>query len=39
MIQGEGAFVEAAQDYDGFERAMRRKLLRELGVIEMSAAP
>ena len=39
VIQGEGAFVEAAQDYDDFERAMRRKLLRELGVIEMSAAP
>ena len=39
VIQGQGAFVEVAQDYDGFERAMRRKLLRELGVIEMSAAP
>lgn len=37
VIQGPGAFVEAAQDYEGFERAMRRKLLRELGVIEMSA--
>lgn len=39
VIQGDGAFVEAARDYDGFERAMRRKLLRELGVMEMSAAP
>jgi hypothetical protein len=39
VIQGPGAFVEVAQDYDGFERAMRRKLLRELGVIEMSATP
>jgi len=36
VIQGPGAFVESAEDYDGFERAMRRKLLRELGVIEMS---
>lgn len=39
VIQGPGAFVEMAQDYGGFERAMRRKLLRELGVMEMSAAP
>jgi hypothetical protein len=38
VIQGPGAFVEAAADYAGFERAMRRKLLRELGVIEMSGA-
>ena len=37
VIQGPGAFVEAADDYEDFERAMRRKLLRELGVIEMSA--
>ena len=36
VIQGPGAFVESAEDYAGFERAMRRKLLRELGVIEMS---
>jgi Protein of unknown function (DUF1194) len=39
VIQGPGAFVEAALDYQGFERAMRRKLLRELGVIEMSGGP
>ena len=39
VIQGPGAFVESAEDYDGFERAMRRKLLRELGVIEMSDGP
>ena len=39
VIQGPGAFVESAQDYAGFERAMRRKLLRELGVIEMSDGP
>lgn len=36
VIQGPGAFVEVATDYEDFERAMRRKLLRELGVIEMS---
>ena len=36
VIQGPGAFVEVAADYADFERAMRRKLLRELGVIEMS---
>jgi hypothetical protein len=39
VIQGPGAFVEVAADYADFERAMRRKLLRELGVIEMSGAP
>ena len=39
VIQGPGAFVESAEDYAGFERAMRRKLLRELGVIEMSDGP
>lgn len=36
VIHGPGAFVEVAADYEDFERAMRRKLLRELGVIEMS---
>jgi hypothetical protein len=39
VIQGPGAFVEVAADYADFERAMRRKLLRELGVIEMSGGP
>jgi hypothetical protein len=39
VIQGPGAFVEVAADYADFERAMRRKLLRELGVIEMSGSP
>lgn len=38
VVQGPGAFVEITNDYDGFETAMRRKLLRELGVIEMSDA-
>ena len=36
VIQGPGAFVEVANDYADFEKAMRRKLLRELGVIEVS---
>jgi hypothetical protein len=36
VIQGPGAFVEQADDYSDFETAMRRKLLRELGVMEMS---
>jgi Protein of unknown function (DUF1194) len=36
VIQGPGAFVEAVEDYADYETAMRRKLLRELGVIEMS---
>ena len=31
VIGGEGAFVEKASDYDGFKRAIRRKLLREIG--------
>jgi hypothetical protein len=36
VIQGPGAFVESAADYSDFERAMRRKLLRELGVGQVS---
>jgi hypothetical protein len=36
VIQGPGAFVEEAGDYEDFERAMKRKLLRELGVFEIS---
>lgn len=36
VIHGDGAFVETAANYGDFERAMRRKLLRELGVMEMS---
>lgn len=30
LLHGAGAFVESALDYDDFERAMTRKLLREL---------
>ena len=37
VIQGPGAFVERADDYADFERAMRRKLLRELGQFDISA--
>jgi hypothetical protein len=39
VVQGPGAFVEVAEDYRDFERAMRRKLLRELAVIQMSEGP
>ncbi len=31
VIQGPSAFVQLARDYDDFERAMRRKLEREVG--------
>ncbi len=32
LIRGPGAFVEVADGFDGFERAMRRKLVRETAV-------
>jgi hypothetical protein len=35
VVQGPGAFVETAADYADFERAMRRKLEREVGVLVM----
>lgn len=38
VIQGAGAFVEVATDYADFEEAIRRKLLRELGVMVVGAA-
>ena len=31
VIGGPGSFVETATDYSDFERAIRRKLLREIG--------
>ena len=31
VLRGPGAFVEIAEDYADFARAMRRKLLREVG--------
>lgn len=30
LAVGDGNFVEVAEDYDDFARAMRRKLLREI---------
>ncbi len=38
VIQGAGAFVEEAVDFADFERALRRKLVRELSPLELSAA-
>lgn len=37
VIRGPGAFVEEARDFEDFERAMRRKLLRELQVRAVGA--
>ena len=37
VIRGPGAFVEAARDYGDFERAMRRKLEREVGALAVGA--
>lgn len=39
VIGGPGAFVETAWDFDDVARAMRRKLLRELGAGPMAGAP
>lgn len=39
VIRGPGAFVEAAADFDDFERAMTRKLLRELAGLTVSQLP
>ncbi len=36
VIHGPGAFVETADDYADFERAMRRKLVRELTEAQLS---
>jgi len=38
LIRGPGAFVEIARDYRDFERAMTRKLLRELEIPQLGAA-
>ena len=35
LISGPGAFVEIAQDYQDFEKAMTRKLVRETGTPEI----
>lgn len=37
VIKGPGAFVEEARNFEDFERAMRRKLLRELRVRAVGA--
>lgn len=39
VIRGPGAFVEVASGYADYERAMRRKLLRELSVLAIGALP
>ena len=39
VIRGPGAFVEAADDFADFERAMTRKLLRELAGLTVSQIP
>ena len=36
MIRGPGAFIEIADGYADYERAMRRKLERELGAMAIS---
>ena len=36
VIHGPGAFVEIARDYSDFERAMTRKLEREIGTMSLS---
>lgn len=36
VIRGPGAFVEVAFGFEGFVEAMRRKLLREIRVLEVS---
>lgn len=36
VTRGPGAFVELADGFEDFERAMARKLLRELGTLQMS---
>lgn len=37
VLHGPGAFLEIAQGFDDYERAMRRKLERELSVISIGA--
>ncbi|MEM6972778.1 MAG: DUF1194 domain-containing protein [Pseudomonadota bacterium] len=39
VINGPDAFIEVALGYGDIERAMRRKLLREIGTLSLSAAP
>lgn len=39
VVRGPGAFVELADDYGDFARAMERKLIREIGVAIVSGTP
>lgn len=39
VIRGPGAFVEVAQDHRDFQRAMTRKLIREIDVMMLGARP
>jgi hypothetical protein len=39
VIRGPGAFVETAKDYSDFERAMTRKLERELAGMVIGQLP
>lgn len=39
VIRGPGAFIEIATSFDDYGRAMRRKLIRELGVQVLGGAP
>ena len=39
LIKGPGSFVEVARDFDDFEAAMRRKLVRELETRAIGLAP
>ena len=39
VIRGPGAFVEAADDFEDFENAMTRKLIRELAGLTLSQVP
>ncbi|MGF1553863.1 MAG: DUF1194 domain-containing protein [Paracoccaceae bacterium] len=37
VLHGPAAFLEVAEGYEAFERAMRRKLLREIGALSVAA--
>ena len=38
VIKGPGAFVEVTPDFDNYEQAMKRKLLREIGAMVVGAS-
>ncbi|SFO83800.1 DUF1194 domain-containing protein [Tranquillimonas alkanivorans] len=39
VLRGPGAFLEVAENFEDYERAMRRKLVREIGARVVGAAP